>query len=205
MSGRPFIGIILLVGLVAGCTDFGEPPKDVVQTDKPQQELYDATITFYQGNRVSGLLKSGRIRKFERTSQILLDSGIVMDFYNEEGRHTSTLWADSGLTDEARKDMVAMGNVIARSDSGQMLETSHLRWDNRLRQVRSDVRVKLSTPTDTIYGIGFLSDEHLRNWRIDQPQGLTFREREKRSRSEATEPSKTVPVEPDTTARDSLQ
>jgi len=93
-----------------------------------------------------------------------------------------------------------MGNVVAKSDSGQMLETSQLRWDNKTRHVRSDVRVKLSTPTDTIYGIGFLADEHLRNWRIDRPQGLTFREREPRSREDSIGNS---PLEPDSIAGDS--
>ncbi|MBU0507559.1 LPS export ABC transporter periplasmic protein LptC [bacterium] len=167
--------------LLAGCTQLTEPAKETTPgANLPQQELYEATITFYQNDRISGVLKAGRIRKFERTSLVLLDSGVVMDFFNEQGLHTSTLWADSGRTDEVRKDMVAMGNVIAQSDSGEMLETTELRWDNTSRQVRSNVRVKLSTPTDTLYGIGFVSDEHLRNWRIDRPYGLTFREQERR-------------------------
>ena len=172
---------MLIGSALAGCTRIeSSSPAATDKTDRPQQELYGSTITFYQDDRLNAVLQAGRIRKFEKQSVVLLDSGVIMDFFNAEGRHTSKLWADSGRTDETRKDMVAMGRVIARSDSGQMLETTELRWDNRTRQIRSDVRVKLSTPTDTIYGIRFESDEYLRNWRIEQPYGKTFREFERR-------------------------
>jgi LPS export ABC transporter protein LptC len=193
MNARIALFAAGIVFITAGCTKIessssAENPK----TDRPQQELYDATITFYQDDCLNAVLQSGRIRKFERQSVILLDSGVVMDFYNKEGRHTSKLWADSGRTDEIRKDMVAMGNVIARSDSGEMLESSELRWDNKTRQIRSDVPVKLSTPTDTIYGIYFVSDENLRNWRIEQPYGKTFREWDRRMRDTTAVTDSTV-------------
>lgn len=147
----------------------------------PQQELYNSTITFYQNDKLSSVLKAGRIRKFERNATVYLDSGVVADFFSEQGKHTSTLWADSARTDEIRKDMTAMGHVKAKSDSGETLETSILHWENRTRKIRSETTVKLSTPTDTIYGIGFVSDERLRNWSIEKPQGKTFRELEKRA------------------------
>ncbi len=172
----PF-GIAALTLGLAGCSKIGGGPTPVPGTQElPQQELHDAQITFYEEDRLNAVLQAGRIRKFERTAMVLLDSGVIMDFYNEQGQHTTRLWADSGRTDEVRREMEAMGHVVAKSDSGQTLETSRLRWDNRSRQVRSDVNVKLSTPSDTIYGIGFLADEHLRNWKIDQPTGTTFRD-----------------------------
>ena len=177
---------LVVLAVFCGCARIGESPgQPAPEGERPQQELFDATIKFYENERVSAVLQAGRIRKFERTSHILLDSGVVMDFFGDDGRHTSTLWADSGRTDELRKDMVAMGNVIARSDSGDMLETNELRWDNKSRQVRSNVNVKLSTRTDTIYGTGFVSDEYLRNWHVDNPVGSSFRERERRPRLDA--------------------
>lgn len=175
------IAFAVMLMLVAGCVEIREPQPDPNRYELPQQEFFDARITFYQNDVVAGVLEAGRIRKFERQSMVLLDSGVVMDFFNAEGRHTSKLWADSARTDEARKSMVAMGNVIAKSDSGDMLETEELRWDNQTRQIRSDMRVKLSTPTDTVWGIGFVSDENMKNWRIDQPTGRTFRNLERRT------------------------
>lgn len=118
-----------------------------------------------------------------------------MEFFNPEGRRTTVLTSDSGRADETRKDMVAMGHVIARSDSGQTLETEQLRWDNHTRRIISDTDVLLTTPTDMISGVGFSSDEHLKNWQILHPTGKTFREFEKRE-----EPRPLLSF-PDTTSR----
>jgi LPS export ABC transporter protein LptC len=161
-------------------------------TVMPEQELFDATIRFHQNERVSAVLKAGRIRKFEKQANVLLDWGMTIDFFDEEGKHTTRLTADSGRVDELKKDMLAVGNVVAKSDSGEMLETQFLRWDNRTRKIVSDAPVKLSTPTDTLFGTGFVSDEHLRNWNIERPHGRTFRELE--SRIERTD---SVGVAPD--------
>ncbi|MBK6765889.1 MAG: hypothetical protein IPG71_06035 [bacterium] len=39
------------------------------------------------------------------------------------------------------------------------------------------MEVKISTPTDTIYGTGFRADKNLKNWTVEQPTGTTLRER----------------------------
>ena len=167
--------------ILSGCTDLAKPPAgDAPAGELPEQELFGATIRFYQDDIVTSVLQAGRIRKYAKRSMILLDSGLVVDFYNQQGKHTFTLWADSGRVDESRKDLKAMGNVIAKSDSGQVLETDELRWENNTRHIVSDVPVKFTSPTDTIYGSSFISDEHLRNRQIDQPTGITFREMQKR-------------------------
>jgi LPS export ABC transporter protein LptC len=187
--------------ILSGCTDLARPPAgDTPAGELPEQELFGATIRFYQDDIVTSVLQAGRIRKYAKRSMILLDSGLIVDFYNQQGKHTITLWADSGRVDETRKDLKAMGNVIAKSDSGQVLETDELRWENNTRHIVSDVPVKFTSPTDTIYGSSFVSDEHLRNRQIDQPSGITFREMQKRKdRVPRTDVSK--PTFPDSLRR----
>lgn len=166
---------------VSACTQISAPPAgEPTPGELPEQELFHSTIHFYQDDRLSGTLQAGRIRKYVKRSTVLLDSGVVMEFYDEQGRRTTVLTSDSGRADEMRRDMIATGHVVAHSDSGQTLETEQLRWENRTRKIISDTNVKLTTQTDTIYGEGFVSDEHLKNWQIMHPTGKTFREFERR-------------------------
>jgi LPS export ABC transporter protein LptC len=175
---RRIAALLLAAILLFGCSPLREPPSDPAESEElPEQELFDATITFYQQDKLSTVLKAGRIRKYEKKYTVLMDSGIVCDFYDENGEHTMTLWADSGRANERTRNMIATGNVVAVSDSGQQLESSVLRWDQATRRIICDAPVKISSPTDTLYGTSFVSDQHLKNWTLERPEGITFRER----------------------------
>ncbi len=181
MKWLPYVVAGLLIFAALSCTKLeNAPPAEPGADEQPEQELFDATIHFFQNDLLSAKLQSGRIRKYAKKSTVLLDSGVVMDFFNPQGQHTTRLTSDSGRADESKNDMVAMGHVVARSDSGQMLETTKLRWENRTRKIISDDSVRLTTEADTIYGIGFIADENLKNWEIKRPYGRTFREFERR-------------------------
>ncbi len=171
--------------LFVSCAEVSLPPVSARRkAEAPDQELWEATITFTRDGLPVTTLRAGHIAKFSRRSVTYLDSGIVVDFFNEEGKHTSQLTADQGQVDEIRKDLLATGNVVAVTDSGATLKTSALRWDNQSRRIVSDAEVVLTTLTDTLYGIGFVSDEHLSNWEIQKPTGRTFRTWERRPRRE---------------------
>ena len=97
MTSRAALSGLVALCALTGCTRIeSSSPATTDKGERPQQELYSSTITFYQDDRLSAILQAGRIRKFEKQSVVLLDSGVVMDFFNPEGRHTSKLWADSG-------------------------------------------------------------------------------------------------------------
>lgn len=183
--------------LFASCAEVSLPPAaPQKKKDVPDQELWEATITFTRNGLPVTTVRAGHIAKFSRRKVAYLDSGIVVDFFNEEGNHTSRLTAERGQVDEIRKDLLATGNVVAVSDSGATLKTPALRWDNRSRRIISDAEVTLTTLTDTVYGIGFVSDEHLNNWEIQKPTGHAFRTWRRRARPEE---APTEPAQADTT------
>jgi LPS export ABC transporter protein LptC len=203
---RSLLAAIAAISLMTGCTKLEQPPSDPTESvELPEQELYDATITFYQEDKLSSILKAGRIRKYEEKQTILMDSGIVVDFYDENGKHSTTLWADSGNANERTRNLFASGHVIAVSDSGERLESSVLRWDQATRRIISDAPVKIATLTDTIYGSGFVSDQHLKNWTIERPEGVTFRERPKDVFEQSSSADSITSTGIDSTAMDSLK
>ena len=63
--------------------------------------------------------------------------------------------------------MIAMGNVVVVSDSNNTtITTSLLKWNNDTRKLTSDRYVKIISPEQEIEGIGFESDETLKNYTI---------------------------------------
>jgi LPS export ABC transporter protein LptC len=184
--------------ILVSCAEVSIPPAPAKKSqDVPDQELWNAKITFTRDGVPVAVIQSGHISKFSRRSTTYLDSGVVVDFFSKEGKHASRVTAEKGQVDEFRKDLLATGDVVAATDSGATLRTPALRWDNKSRHIVSDAEVIVTTATDTLYGIGFVSDENLENWEIQKPTGRTFRTWERRAPRDsiATESSGTDSAE----------
>ena len=101
----------------------------------------------------------------------MLDSGIVVDFYDDEQRHTSVLTARRGVVNDLTKDFEAHENVVIVSDSGTTLKTEELFWLNAAQKVRSNAFVEIVSPTEQIRGHGFESDQALRHYSVFKVTG----------------------------------
>jgi hypothetical protein len=72
-------------------------------------------------------------------------------------------------------NLIAYGEVQVVSDSGVVLETQELRWDNEKQKIISEVAVRFSTQTDTLLGDSFISDPDLTDYEIKNARGYSRR------------------------------
>lgn len=158
---------------LAGCAEKTRPPVVPLQPGKdlPDQESWNAAITFTDSGRVGGILRAGYIAKFLASRHTLLDSGITVDFYDDAFRHTSVLTAQRGRVNDVTNDFEARGNVVVRSDSGTVLRTEELFWDSRRGKVTTDAYVEIVSPTEEIRGTGLESDQSLTHYTIKRVTG----------------------------------
>ena len=137
----------------------------------PSQESWNTTITFTDSGIVKAILKSGHISEYEGTKQTLLDSGVHVDFFDQHGVHSSVLTSRTGKVDENTNNLEATGNVVVVSDSGVVVETEKLFWDNQRQLIHSDEFVKITSPKEKLQGHGFESDQNLKNYKIFKVTG----------------------------------
>ena len=135
------------------------------------------SVFFMDSSLVKAFLKADRARIYEKQKETKLDSHVVVDFYSKEnGKKVSNLVADSVTIDDATKNMIAMGNVVVVSDSNKTtVKTSVLEWHNDTRKLTSDKYVKIISPDQEIEGIGFESDETLKNYTIYKVKGVKYK------------------------------
>jgi len=138
------------------------------------QESWGVTIFMTHEGRMRAKVSSGHLEKHNEKEFIILDSNVVVDFFDSEENHTSTLYSDKSEINEKSNDMLAVGNVIAKSDSGITLFTEKLQWiaENEKLFTRDSIMIT-TLDRDTLYGIGFESNSDLENWRIINPSGVT--------------------------------
>ena len=105
--------------------------------------------------------------------EALLFGDVISDFYNDEGKHVSKLFADSATIQQSTNNLNAFGNVKVISDSGFTLFSHSILWDNQYKLILSHDSVMFtSADNDTMYGVGFESDMDLTKWKIKKPRGI---------------------------------
>lgn len=91
---------------------------------------------------------------------------IYAEIYDQEGKHISSLQADSGWIREKRQEITVLGNVVVKSDQGVILETQSLSWNPQINKVTTEDFVKITKGEDVITGYGLEADQELKELKI---------------------------------------
>ena len=137
----------------------------------PTQESWNSTVTFTDSGVVKAILKAGHISQYEGSKQTSLDKGVHVDFFDEHGVHSSVLTSETGKVDETTNNLEAIGNVVVVSDSGVVVKTEKLFWDNQRQLIHSEEFVTITSPKENLQGHGFESDQNLKNYKIFRVTG----------------------------------
>jgi len=99
--------------------------------------------------------------------------GFYVIFFDSVMNKKSELMADYGVSYEKQKLMEASRNVIViNHEKNEKLNTEHMIWDQTRKIIFSEVFVKITTPTDVLYGEnGFEADESFNSWVIRKTSG----------------------------------
>lgn len=161
----------LIICSFISCEDKFKPLQTTESIDDlPSQESWNSTVTFSDSGNVKAVLKAGHILVYSKKGFTLIDSGAVVDFY-KDGEITSTLSGEKGKINDKTKDIEIYDSVHVISKDGSELKTQKLLWTNLTQRVSSDLFVSIKTPNETIEGIGFESDQNLKNYKIFKVSG----------------------------------
>ena len=143
----------------------------------PDQESWVVNIILTDQGIIRAKVRSGHLEKYNEKEFIMLDSSVIVDFYDDKEQHTSVLNSNKAEVDQKSNDMKAIGNVVAISDSGITLFSETLIWDSKEERLHTKDKIMITTlESDTLYGVGFESDSDLKNWKIINPSGVTGRD-----------------------------
>ncbi|MFH1050570.1 MAG: LPS export ABC transporter periplasmic protein LptC [bacterium] len=173
--------VVLLLSILAivlvSCDEGKVIPKKNIESHnletQPDQISYETEVFFADSSFTKAILKAKRARVYQARFETLLDGGVYVQFFKRQSnKKVSYLTSDSARIDDRTKNMLAGGNVIVISDStNTKLETSLLEWDNTTQKLYSTEFVKVTSPSETIQGYGFESDQSLSNYKIFKVSG----------------------------------
>ena len=175
LTKRLIIAFIILLFLNCGRNSLEDLSARTSMQDVPDQETWDFSLILTREGISQAKVEAGHMVRFNSKKIYELDSSVVVDFFDKEGRHTSNINSDSGFVEENGNFMTAKGNVKAVSDSGIVLLSEELKWDKDGEKIYTDKFVTIYSEGDTINGYGFESDQEIRKWKIIKPVGTTDR------------------------------
>jgi len=176
-NNKKILVCFLFLIFLMGCTKIDDEPSGARLDIEsfPDQESWNSTITMTREGKKFAELWAGYIATYNQKKITILKDSIHADFYDKEGNHNSVLTADSGVVYNQTNNLSAFGRVVVVSDSGIILETEKLRWDNEKQKVISEVPVRFTTEEDTVVGDSFISDPDLTNYEIRNAKGFSRR------------------------------
>jgi LPS export ABC transporter protein LptC len=158
--------------ILQSCGEGGYAPQktDFTAGDSPDQQSWNAIVSFSDSNQVIAILKAQYIAYYSQKGLTIIDSGAVVDFF-KDGENVSTLTGKRGIVHDDTKNIEMQDSVKIKSVDGNELITPKLLWTNKTRRVSSEEYVKITTPKEIIEGIGFESDQDLKNYTIYKVTG----------------------------------
>ncbi len=157
-----------------------EAGKEQVQTSVvrqrevvPDQVLYGTRITLTELGLTQAIIAANIVKIYEDSSYASLEDSVHIDFFDEEGVHTSTLTADKGeiwgMYGEA-DSLRASGEVVIRSEEeNALMEAPAIRWLTGEGTVYGVGTVKLTTENGFEQGVGFEAKDDLSEYRFRGP------------------------------------
>lgn len=168
--------LILAAGFFLCCSET-DKKSSVVSNNKSKitvQEGWDSKLIISKAGHRQAEVLYGHMVKYKDEDIVFFNEGVNVDFFDKQGDHTSHLTADQGEYHEKSEDVYGIGNVVVVSDSGAMLMTEELRWDNKRGKILSDTNVVVVTEkSDTLWGVGFESNADLTRRVIRQARGVS--------------------------------
>jgi LPS export ABC transporter protein LptC len=165
MKRSVLIRVILGILLLTSACGREEPKAPQSPLDVPDQIMENSTITFTEEGVKSAVIYAKYVAVYEKLD-LKKAKDVRVDFYDKEGNHTSVLVADSGLIQEKRQNLEALGNVVVTTNEGMKLETESLKWDPQKKKIVSDDFVKITKKESVVTGYGLEADEELKHFVI---------------------------------------
>jgi LPS export ABC transporter protein LptC len=111
----------------------------------------------------------------------LFPKGLKITFYDPQMNIKSELSADYGKKWEKGDKLLELRNNVVFRNFGknELLETEELFWNEKKKEINSHANIKITTPKDTIFGTGLISDEEFNEYDILNISGKAEIENEK--------------------------
>jgi LPS export ABC transporter protein LptC len=170
-----FPGILFLAVLMTACKN--DPKKINALFSKSglqEDKAYDVTILYSESGKVKTRLFAKEFVRNEAAKPPYTDMkrGIRIEFYNDSLKLESTLTARYARLYEKQNNAIIRDSIVVINKKGERLNTEELVWNEKIRKFYTEKFVRITTPSQTMYGDGLEANEDFSQYQITHPKGI---------------------------------
>jgi LPS export ABC transporter protein LptC len=161
--------------LIISCHNTTKEIDDLTGKGMSMQEDKATDVTFYysEKGRVYAILHAKEFIRNETANPPYTDikKGMKVEFLNDSLEITSTLTAKSARYYENDGNVIVRDSVCVVNKKGEKLNTEELVWNKKLEKFYTEKKVKITTPTNVLYGDGLEANSSFSWYKITNIRG----------------------------------
>ncbi len=163
-----YLFLVLLCGCWSCTTQ--ETAKPVAYTG-PMREVENVEMLYTEKQTLKVKLQAKKIFEFQNGDREFPE-GLYLEFYDEAGKLTSTLQANTAFFFKTELKWRGRGKVEVKNiDKNEQLNTEELFWKQDTKRIFTDKFVTIKQQTEVIYGTGLEAAQDLSDYTILKPEG----------------------------------
>ena len=164
-----YLGLALLFSSLLSCST-KENAKPVVY-EGPQRQAENVVMHYTEKEKMKMILQAKKVNEFQNGDREFPE-GIYLEFFDETGKMTSTLRANSAYYFRQEDKWRGRGKVeVVNIEKHQQLNSEELFWKPDKKKIFTDKFVTITDNQDVIYGTGLDADQDLSNYSLGNTSG----------------------------------
>lgn len=170
-----FIVFVITFALLTSCENDLKKIHSTLDRSLLNQEKAEGVVILYskEGHTKAQLFtKTFSHIQNTKPSYVEMRNGLRVEFYNDSLQIITTLTAKYGKLFEETGNVLVRDSVVVTNDKKEQLNTEELVWNEGAQKFFTEKFVKISTPTQVIYGDGLESNQTFTEYKITNVKGI---------------------------------
>lgn len=170
---RVLVACVLFVATFSCKNDPAEIRALTGKSRQTEDHAKDVTVIYSKNGNVNMRIFAHDFVRNENSKRPYIDmnTNLRAEFYNDSGAILDVLTADSSRYYEAQGDMIIWDSVKIVTKKGEQLNTQELIWNASAQKFFTEKPVRISSPTEVIYGNGMEANSDFSWYQITNPRG----------------------------------
>ena len=162
--------------MLFSCENDLEVIKTITATiELPKQSAEDIEVIYSDSAKIKLKITAPKLELYQESaekSHYEFPEGIRVYFYNPDKTIKSKLSANFAIHYVSENLWEARNNVVAINQTGEILKTEQLFWDQDKKTIYTNEFAKVIDDKSQITGHGFVADESFNNWEFKKVTGI---------------------------------